>query len=84
MSSHHARHTSSRVWFITGSSTGFGRVLSEAILSSGERLVATARRPEQLQKLVQQYPSQTVALPLDMTNQKQVQEAVAQAGPRAD
>jgi NAD(P)-dependent dehydrogenase (short-subunit alcohol dehydrogenase family) len=79
MSSHYARHTSSRVWFITGSSTGFGRVLSEAVLSCGERLVATARRPEQLQKLVQQYPSQTVALPLDMTNQEQAQEAVAQA-----
>lgn len=79
MSSNHTRYTSSRVWFVTGSSTGFGPVLSETVLSCGERLVATARCPEQLQHLVQQYPGQTVVLPLDMTNQEQVQEAVTQA-----
>jgi NADP-dependent 3-hydroxy acid dehydrogenase YdfG len=66
MSSNHTRYTSSRVWFVTGSSTGFCRVLSEAVLLCGERLVATARHPEQLQNLVQYYPGQTMVLPLDM------------------
>jgi NADP-dependent 3-hydroxy acid dehydrogenase YdfG len=37
-----------KVWFITGSSTGFGRILAEQLLAKGETVVATARRPEQL------------------------------------
>ena len=32
-----------RVWFITGSSTGFGRELAEEVLEQGGRVVATAR-----------------------------------------
>ncbi|MGH8920121.1 MAG: short-chain dehydrogenase/reductase, partial [Acidimicrobiales bacterium] len=30
-----------RVWFITGTSSGFGRTLAEAALARGERVVAT-------------------------------------------
>jgi NAD(P)-dependent dehydrogenase (short-subunit alcohol dehydrogenase family) len=41
-----------KVWLITGSSTGFGRALAEAVLKHGDRLIATARKPEQLQDLV--------------------------------
>jgi NADP-dependent 3-hydroxy acid dehydrogenase YdfG len=33
----------SKVWFITGSSVGFRRKLAEAVLESGERIIATAR-----------------------------------------
>ena len=36
----------SKVWFITGSSRGLGRSLAEAVLAHGDRLVATARNPE--------------------------------------
>jgi NAD(P)-dependent dehydrogenase (short-subunit alcohol dehydrogenase family) len=37
-----------QVWFITGSSRGFGRALVQAVLDAGDLVVATARRPEQL------------------------------------
>ena len=37
-----------KVWLITGSSRGFGWELAQAVLKSGDKLVATARRPEQL------------------------------------
>ena len=37
-----------KVWFITGTSTGFGRHLAEQILAAGGLVVATARKPEQL------------------------------------
>jgi NAD(P)-dependent dehydrogenase (short-subunit alcohol dehydrogenase family) len=38
----------SKVWLITGSARGFGRRLAEAVLEHGDRLVATARHPDQL------------------------------------
>jgi NAD(P)-dependent dehydrogenase (short-subunit alcohol dehydrogenase family) len=65
-----------KVWLITGSSTGFGRSLAEAALKHGNRLIATARKPEQLQALVDQYPEQVKALPLDVTNLDQVKATV--------
>ena len=42
----------SMVWFITGSSRGFGRELTRAALAAGDAVVATARRPEVLDALV--------------------------------
>jgi NADP-dependent 3-hydroxy acid dehydrogenase YdfG len=68
-----------QVWFITGSSTGFGRILAEQLLAAGKTVVATARKPEQLQDLVTQYPDHAIALPLDVTNPQQVRAAVNQA-----
>lgn len=41
----------SKVWFITGSSRGFGRELVRAALDTGDAVAATARRPEQLADL---------------------------------
>lgn len=61
-----ADHT--KVWLITGSSTGFGRSLTEAVLKHGDRVVATARKPEQLGDLVDQYPETAKAVRLDVTN----------------
>jgi hypothetical protein len=37
-----------KVWFITGSSKGFGRTWAEAALARGDNVVATARNPEAL------------------------------------
>ena len=45
----------SRVWFITGSSRGLGRSIALAALRAGERVVATARNPRQLDDLVAAY-----------------------------
>jgi NAD(P)-dependent dehydrogenase (short-subunit alcohol dehydrogenase family) len=66
-----------RTWFITGSSTGFGRLLAEEVLKSGDNVVATARKVEQVADLEHKYPGHAVALPLDVTKQEQVVAAVA-------
>ncbi len=68
-----------RVWLITGSSTGFGRILAEQLLAKGETVVATARKPAQVEDLVSQYPDRAIALSLDVTNSQQVRAAVDQA-----
>ncbi len=65
-----------KVWFITGASTGFGRLLAEEVLKAGGRVIATARRPEQIAELVQKYPETARALELDVTKPAQI-EAVA-------
>jgi NAD(P)-dependent dehydrogenase (short-subunit alcohol dehydrogenase family) len=68
-----------KVWLITGSSTGFGRSLAEAVLAKGYRLVATARKPEQLDDLVATYPDTAKAVRLDVTNPQEAQQAVSAA-----
>jgi NADP-dependent 3-hydroxy acid dehydrogenase YdfG len=65
-----------KVWLITGSSSGFGRALAEAVLKHGDRLIATARKPEQLNDLVNQYPETVKAVRLDITNKTAVKAAV--------
>jgi NAD(P)-dependent dehydrogenase (short-subunit alcohol dehydrogenase family) len=64
------------VWFITGSSRGFGRALVEAALERGNSVVATARQPEQLQDFVAAHPSDVLALPLDVTDAGAVRTAI--------
>ncbi|HEX3789618.1 MAG TPA: oxidoreductase [Pseudonocardiaceae bacterium] len=68
-----------RTWLITGSSRGFGRKLAEAVLASGDSLVATARTPEQLADLVKAYPDQARAVALDVTDAGQARAAVKTA-----
>ncbi len=68
-----------RTWFITGASTGFGRLLAEEILKSGGRVLATARKLDKVADLEQQYPKTAKALALDVTDAAQVDSAVTQA-----
>lgn len=68
-----------KVWLITGSSTGFGRSLTEAVLKQGYRVVATARKPEQLSDLIEQYPETAKAIRLDVTNPQEIRNAVKAA-----
>jgi NAD(P)-dependent dehydrogenase (short-subunit alcohol dehydrogenase family) len=73
---------SQKVWFITGTSKGFGRVWAEAALARGDQVAATARSIATLAPLTQRYGKQVVALELDVTNKSQVDAAIAQAHTR--
>lgn len=57
-----------QTWFITGSSRGFGRALAIAALEAGDQVVATARKPEQLDDLVQQHGDRILPVALDVTD----------------
>jgi NAD(P)-dependent dehydrogenase (short-subunit alcohol dehydrogenase family) len=65
-----------KVWLITGSSRGLGRVLSEAVLASGDKLVATARTPAQLADLVDRHGDQVHTVALDVTDEREAVTAV--------
>ena len=71
-----------QTWFITGSSRGFGRALTLAALEAGDRVAATARRPEQLDELATAYPDRLEALALDVTDAAAVGAAINQARQR--
>jgi NAD(P)-dependent dehydrogenase (short-subunit alcohol dehydrogenase family) len=68
----------SRTWLITGCSTGFGRALAEILIARGERVFATARKPEQLADLVEGHDNAT-ALKLDVTSSADIAAVVAAA-----
>ena len=69
----------SKIWLITGSSRGLGRALAEAVLAAGDRVVATARKPEQLDDLVERYGEQVRAIALDVTDADAARAAVRTA-----
>jgi NAD(P)-dependent dehydrogenase (short-subunit alcohol dehydrogenase family) len=68
-----------KVWFITGASTGFGRLLAEYLVTLGASVVATARNVDQLQPLQERSPALVQTLALDVTSQHQIDSAVADA-----
>ncbi|KAI0642854.1 NAD-P-binding protein [Trametes meyenii] len=69
-----------RVWFITGASTGFGRILTELILSKGEIAIATARRPSALDDLKAKHPSnRLLVVKLDVSQPQEIIAAFAEA-----
>jgi NAD(P)-dependent dehydrogenase (short-subunit alcohol dehydrogenase family) len=68
-----------KVWFITGASTGFGRLLAEEVLKAGGKVVATARKLDKVADLESHYPQTALALALDVTDAGQVDSAATQA-----
>jgi NAD(P)-dependent dehydrogenase (short-subunit alcohol dehydrogenase family) len=72
----------SKVWFITGTSKGFGRIWAEAALARGDRVAATARDVKTLGPLVQRYGDRVAAISLDVTEKSAVHAAVSEAHER--
>ena len=66
----------SKVWFITGSSKGFGKVWAEAALARGDLVAATARDPKTLSDLVEKYGDHVAALKLDVTDKSEAGAAI--------
>jgi NAD(P)-dependent dehydrogenase (short-subunit alcohol dehydrogenase family) len=71
--------TQGKVWFVTGTSSGFGRCIVEEAIARGERVVATARDPRAAGDLVARAPDRVHAIRLDVTKPVEIQSAVASA-----
>lgn len=69
----------SKVWFVTGSSKGFGREFVLAALEKGDKVAATARNTDTLNDLVEKYGDAVLPLQLDVTDRDRVFAAVKQA-----
>lgn len=68
-----------RTWFITGTSSGFGRGLTEQLLARGDRVAATLRRPQALDELRAAYRDRLWVARLDVTDRDQVRRVVDEA-----
>jgi NAD(P)-dependent dehydrogenase (short-subunit alcohol dehydrogenase family) len=71
--------TQNKVWFVTGTSSGFGRNLVEEAAARGDKVVATARNPSALEDLVRLAPERVLALKLDVTKSEDIQSALQAA-----
>ena len=69
----------SEAWLITGSSRGLGRAFTVAALEAGYRVVAGARKPEQLADLEKRFGKNIRTISLDVTNEAQAKQAVEAA-----
>ncbi|KAG1786686.1 uncharacterized protein HD556DRAFT_1449487 [Suillus plorans] len=71
--------SSPKVWFITGTSSGFGRLMTEYALDTldkGDIVVATLRKPQVLSDLAARYPAdKLLVLKVDVTKQEDIDEA---------
>jgi NAD(P)-dependent dehydrogenase (short-subunit alcohol dehydrogenase family) len=72
----------SKVWFITGTSKGFGRIWAEAALERGDRVVATARNADTLTPLAEAHGDNVLTLSLDVQDKAAVDAAVERARQR--
>ncbi|MBO0679174.1 SDR family oxidoreductase [Mycolicibacterium sp. S2-37] len=70
---------SEKVWFITGTSRGFGREWTIAALERGDRVAATARDTATLDDLTATYGDALLPIALDVTDRDADFAAVAQA-----
>ncbi|MGV9424934.1 SDR family oxidoreductase [Streptomyces sp. NPDC003656] len=66
-------------WFITGTSSGFGRLLTERLLARGDRVAATLRRPEARDDLRAEYGDRLWTAHLDVTDTDEVRRVVGEA-----
>lgn len=67
-----------KTWFISGASSGFGRLMAEYLHGLGATVVATARKVDDLRELTTSYAG-IVTLPLDVTSADSIAHAVADA-----
>lgn len=70
----------SKVWLITGISSGFGKALTEQLLAKGETVVGTVRtKKDDIKELEKKYPDTLDVQHLDVTNLDEIHEVVKNA-----
>jgi NAD(P)-dependent dehydrogenase (short-subunit alcohol dehydrogenase family) len=69
----------SRTWFITGTSSGLGRVMTERLLDRGDRVAATVRHGDALAELQHKHRESLRVMRLDLTDSDGIRAAVDRA-----
>lgn len=67
----------SKIWLITGCSTGFGRALALEALHQGKKVGVSARNAEDIQDIIKEYPQTAIAIKLDVTDETEIASATS-------
>ncbi|WP_237705668.1 SDR family oxidoreductase [Ectopseudomonas mendocina] len=68
-----------KTWFITGTSSGLGRMLAERALGRGDRVIATVRNRSALDDLMVRYPNQLTGMAMELTDTISIRKTVEEA-----
>ena len=63
-------------WFITGISSGLGKALAEAVIKSGDFVIGTFRKEEQVSTFNKTNSGKGFAIQLDISNEDEIEKAV--------
>ena len=69
----------SKVWFITGASSGIGLEISKSALAAGEKVVATGRDTEKTSRSIGAASDNLLVAKMDVTDSKEIEAAVRSA-----
>lgn len=74
-----------RNWLITGVSSGLGKAMAEAVISTGDFVIGTLRKEQEVKDFNEQYGGRALAILLDVTDISSIDETIGQlistAGP---
>lgn len=76
---HQSEQRENKIWFITGTSRGFGRIWTEAALQRGDKVAATARSIKSIADFKEKYKDNVLLLEVDVTKPDQVKIAIEKA-----
>ena len=68
-----------KTWFITGTSAGLGRIMTETLLARGDRVAATLRKPAMLDEMRDRYGERLWVASLDVTDTQAVRQVIDRA-----
>lgn len=68
----------SKVWFITGCSTGFGRELAKEVLAGGYKAAVASRNTDDVKDIIEAYPETAIPVKLDVTKPDEIKAAIEQ------
>lgn len=71
--------TDQKTWFITGTSTGLGRQLTETLLAQGQRVAATSRKTDGLSDLQEKHGDRLWGRSLDVTDTAAIRKVIGKA-----
>ena len=74
-----------RNWLITGISSGLGKAMAETVISTGDFVIGTLRKEQEVKDFNEQYSGRALAILLDVTDISSIDETIGQlistAGP---
>lgn len=68
-----------KTWFITGTSSGLGRLMTERLLARGDSVIATLRKPGALDELQTKYGERLRVVLLDVTDSAAIRHVMTRA-----